>query len=102
MKAAKYVMFTDHEADYNRLDTFTRLDASNILEAMQEVIDKTEEDDKLYAVTVYELVSGTKGTQYKAILKSRSHNGFVPCTDDTYILTRETYKDSEWFNFEVA
>jgi len=102
MKAAKYVMFTDHKADYNRLDSFTRLDAGNILEAMAEVIDKTSEDDKLYMVTVYELVSGTKGTQYKPILENRDHNGFVPCTNDPYVLIRETYRDGEWFNLEVA
>ena len=101
MKAAKYVMFTDHEADYNRLDAFTRLDASNILEAMGEVIAKTSDDDKLYMVTVYELVNGTKGTQYKPVLNLRD-NGFVPCPHDPYMLIRETYKDDEWFNLKIA
>lgn len=104
MKAAKYVMFTDHLAERNNEDRYTRLDATDIFEAMSEVINRTAEDEHLYQVTVYELCKNTAGKYYKAILRQPynvngyHHAGFFPCKDEKFMLMRYSYGDKELFN----
>lgn len=103
MKSAKYVMFTDHIAKYNNEDSYTRLNATDIIGVMSEVISRTIEDEHLYQVTVYELCKNTSGKYYKPIMKQSygvegyHHTGFLPCEDEKFMLMRETYGDKEWF-----
>ena len=76
MKAAKYVVNTDHKAGHNHEDAYIRLTSTKLLDAMAETANILACDDNLYCTTIYQLVPGTKGTEYRPVARNYGHGGF--------------------------
>lgn len=76
MKAAKYIINTDHHAGHNHEDAYIRLDATKLLDAMVEASALLAADDNLYCSTIYQLVPGTKGREYRPVARNYGHGGF--------------------------
>lgn len=76
MKAAKFIINTDHKAGHNHEDAYIRLDATKLLDAMAEASKVLADDDHLYCSTLYQLIPGTKGTAYQPVARNYGHGGF--------------------------
>lgn len=105
MKAAKYVINTDHKAGHNHEDSYIRLESTKLLEAMAEAITTLASDENLYCSTLYELVPGTKGTEYRPVARNYGHGGFYAAGcgswDTRHHLIRVDYKTFECFEVHM-
>lgn len=103
MKAAKYIIATDHLANNNLEDAYIRLNATNLADAMVEAATVLADDDNLFCSTLYQLVPGTKGKEYRPMARNYGHGGFYVAGTGSWNtdhhLIRESYKDFETFEF---
>ena len=105
MKAAKFIIYTDHTAGHNREDTDIRLNATKLLDAMVEAATVLADDDNLYCSTIYQLVPGTKGKEYRPVARNYGHGGFYVAGtgswDTNHHLVRYTSRidRDEWIEF---
>lgn len=105
MKAAKYIINTDHRAGHNNEDSYIRLNATKLLDAMAEATKLLADDENLYCSTIYQLVTGTKGTEYRPIARNYGHGGFYAAGSDTWDqnhhLTRVDFKTFEIYELHL-
>lgn len=105
MKAAKFIINTDHHAGHNNEDAYIRLDASNLPAAMAEAYKVLADDDHLYCSTLYQLIPGTKGTEYRPVARNYGHGGFYVAGtgswDTNHHLERVDFKTFELFNLHL-
>lgn len=101
MKAAKYIIATDHRAGFGDLDEYIRLNATTDLKAMAEAAATIENMENLYCTTIYKLVPGTKGKDYRPMARNYGHGGFYVAGagswDTKHHLERFTTRDDEWY-----
>lgn len=104
MKAAKYIINTDHNANHNHEDAYIRLNATKLIDAMTETAKVIENDDNLYCTTIYQLVAGTNGKEYRPVARNYGHGGFYVAGTGSWStdhsLIREASKDIECFAFQ--
>lgn len=105
MKAAKYIINTDHKAGFNHEDSYIRLESTKLLDAMAETVNILSSDENLYCTTIYQLVSGTKGTEYRPVARNYGHGGFYAAGcgswDANHHLERINFKDFELFELHL-
>lgn len=105
MKAAKYIINTDHNAAHNFEDAYIRLNATKLLDAMTETSNILANDENLYCTTIYQLVPGTKGKEYRPIARNYGHGGFYAAGAGSWStdhhLIRESSKDFECYELHL-
>lgn len=105
MKAAKYIVNTDHHAGHNNTDAYIRLTATKLLDAMAETYGILANDDHIFCATIYQLVPGTKGTEYRPVARNYGHGGFYAAGtgswDTNHHLTREDFRTFEIYNLHL-
>ena len=105
MKAAKYIIATDHRAGFGDLDEYIRLNATKDVEAMAEAADTIKNMENLYCTTIYKLVPGTKGKEYRPIARNYGHGGFYVAGtgswNEKHFLERCTLKNDEWYDVHL-
>ena len=105
MKAAKFIINTDHHAGHNHEDAYIRLDATKLLDAMAEAAKVLADDDHLYCTTLYQLTPGTKGTEYRPVARNYGHGGFYAAGagswDTNHHLTRVDCKTFEIYELHL-
>ncbi len=98
MKTPKFIVWTDHTANYNHKDKIKSLEANNVLEAMDETKKMTENDANLYCVLIYERIPKTN--EYILILRSDNGSYWAHQKDSTKTIVRR--KDQYGESFEVS
>ena len=105
MKAAKFIINTDHNATHNHEDAYIRLNATKLLDAMAEAAEILAKDDNLYCSTIYQLVSGTKGTEYRPVARNYGHGGFYAAGagswDTRHHLIRTDFRSFELYELHL-
>lgn len=105
MKAAKYIISTDHKAGHNFEDAYIRLNATKLLDAMTEAYNILANDENLYCTTIYQLVPGTKGSEYSPIARNYGHGGFYAAGagswDTNHHLVRWTCTGCEYYELHL-
>ena len=103
MKASKYIINTDHKSGFNHEDSYIRLTSTRLLDAMAEAANILSGDENIYCSTLYQLVPGTKGTEYRPVARNYGHGGFYAkgCGSWNYnhYIERVDYKTFELFTF---
>ena len=103
MKASKYIINTDHKAGFNHEDCYIRLTSTKLLDAMAEAANTLSSDENLYCSTLYQLVPGTKGTEYRPVARNYQHGGFYAkgcgSWNSNHYLERVDCKTFELFTF---
>lgn len=105
MKAAKFIINTDHKAGFNHEDSYIRLESTKLLDAMAEAAKILAADENLYCTTLFQLVPGTKGTEYRPVARNYGHGGFYAAGsgswDTNYHLIRWAFRDSETYEVHL-
>ena len=96
MKAPKYVIYTDHLADWNYNDEYIDLDAENFIDAFTTANNMIENDETLYLIRIYEVVKGTRNKEYKRVANVRPHSTLEVMND--YSITRHTVNNMIWYD----
>lgn len=103
MKAPKYIVNTDHKYGFNHEDSYIRLTSAKLLDAMAEASNILAGDDHLYCSTIYQLIPGTKGTEYRPVARNYGHGGFYAkgcgSWNADHYLERVNFKTFELFVF---
>ena len=95
MKAPKYVIFTDHLANWNHNDEYIEIDANDFIEAFTIANNMIENDETLYLIRIYEVVKGTRNKEYKRIANVRPHSTLETINDHS--ITRHTLDNMVWY-----
>lgn len=95
MKAPKYVIYTDHKANWNNMDEYMEVQTRNFLEVFEQASEMIKNDDTLYLVRIYEVVKGTKCKEYKRIANVRPDNTLEKIEADT--IERHTEYNIVWY-----
>lgn len=94
MKTPKYVLWIDHTAGNNSLDTYKSLEAKDVLSAMTETTNMTKFEENMYCAILFERIPKTD--EYKQILRTGDGDYFVQ-VDGGHSLTRYHDSNSEWY-----
>lgn len=118
-ETAKYILVTDHRANFNYLDEKIMLKSTDMLHAMKEAFDAVYDDEQrydnsfpnLYAMYIYEKsTSATKGfVEYNEILRGNFHLNKNAVSGNTFsgwepVLNKDFYLEfdyvNEYFNYK--
>lgn len=85
MKAPKYVIYTDHKANWNNKDEYIAVLSTNFLDAFDLASLMLQSDDTLYLVRLYEVVKCTKCREYKRVANVRPNFTLEHIEADTIV-----------------
>lgn len=88
MKAPKYVIYTDHLANWNNEDKYIEVQETKFLDVFAKASEMINNDDTLYLIRIYEVVKGTRGKEYKRIANVRPCNFLETQGIDNHIINR--------------
>lgn len=101
MKAPKYVIYTDHLANWNKEDKYIEVQETNFLDVFTKAAEMINNDDTLYLIRIYEVVKGTRNKEYKRIANVRPNNFLETqeLADDMIKRFTDTYneKTTVWY-----
>ena len=95
MKAPKYVIYTDHKADWNNKDEYIECAETNFIDVFEKAAEILRNDSTIYLVRIYEVVKGTRSKEYKRIANVRPDNYIKKTDADT--ITRHNQYNTVWF-----
>lgn len=82
MNTPKYVLYTDHLADYSLKDEYIESEAKEFMDAFKQAAELIK-DETMYLVRVYCKVGNSK--KYQRLCNVRSHNVVEPIDNDVII-----------------
>ena len=85
-KSPKYVLFTDHLADYSCKDEYIEIEANEFMDAFKQAAELIK-DETMYLVRIYCREKNSK--KYNRLCNVRSHNVVEPIDND--VITREVF-----------
>lgn len=103
--AAEYVASTDHRIGYEDRDSYIRLSAKNLEEAMSESISLTRTDGMLFCLSLYQLDPDSGGTIYWPVATKYLTSGFYTNRDGgrftSHHLVRHVDGGKERYDFRM-
>lgn len=96
MKAPKYVIYTDHIAQFNYNDEYIEVQETKFVDVFAKAAELANNDNTIYLVRIYEVVKGTRCKEYKRIANVKSCN-YLDTNTMADTIERHNAQKMVWF-----